>query len=144
MRSLRSCCVPLLVCAQSAAKPLSEYSLAALKKFVAVRGAECPGCASKEDYLARAEAVREWVVDEANKRAYEEAVTYRKKVKQFNMSRDDFLQQMNESEADHPLEGARAERLWQTYQEQVHCVLCSQCFKPMLQYWKLCFALSGS
>merc|ERR1712228_732324 len=35
------------------------------------------------------------------------------------MSRADFLQQMNESESDYPLEGARAERLCQTYQEQL-------------------------
>eukprot|EP00310_Coccolithus_braarudii_P017521 CAMPEP_0183346402 /NCGR_PEP_ID=MMETSP0164_2-20130417/11537_1 /TAXON_ID=221442 /ORGANISM="Coccolithus pelagicus ssp braarudi, Strain PLY182g" /LENGTH=237 /DNA_ID=CAMNT_0025517675 /DNA_START=58 /DNA_END=771 /DNA_ORIENTATION=- len=101
------------------AKPLTEYSLSALKKFLVVRGADCAGCDGKEDYLARAEAIREWPVDATKKRAHEEGVAYRKKARQFNMSRDDFLHQMNESESEHPLEGARAERLWRRYQEQL-------------------------
>lgn len=93
--------------------------VATLKRMLFVRGVSCDHCTTKADWVAQMQLHGE--LPEQPELAIEWTAhkEYAKKVKELNMTRDEFISQMNDAEKGEPLDDARAERLWATFQEQL-------------------------
>lgn len=106
--------------AETEQKDLSNYHLGALKKMLYVRDVQCTHCKTRKDYLEAVQSsldldvpVREDLVAE-----YQRRKEYDKRLAHFQMTRDEFEAGMNEVESV-PVDGARAERLWNWFQLQL-------------------------
>mmetsp|Transcript_76474 Transcript_76474/g.127428 ORF Transcript_76474/g.127428 Transcript_76474/m.127428 type:complete len:228 (+) Transcript_76474:31-714(+) len=115
--------VPLLLIAAiwptTQKKAYSDFKLSSLKRMLEVRGVTCETCSSKADWVKKVEESAALPVDPHLEDEYKRRSEYNKQVRQFNMSREEFFRQMNETETDNPLDGPRAERLWKAYQDQL-------------------------
>ena len=91
--------------------------LTALKKFVYVRGEDCSSCSTKDDWAAKAAQVAPKPMDLELEKEWKTQQAYKKQLKDFKITRKEFLQQMNASGT--IAEGKQADRLWETFQEQL-------------------------
>lgn len=108
-----------LIAASGADPDYSKFKLTRLQRMLFVRGVPCETCTKKEDFLAR-------VRDAASLPEIPEKVTewerqreYKRKVKEYNMTRDEFADQMRDT-AQKNMTDSAMERMWQAYQEQLN------------------------
>jgi len=110
------------VAAQEPAAESPDYTklkLTSLKRMVFVRGESCADCKNKADWVTKASEVAGLPVQPELEMEWKSEQAYQTKLKNFNITRDEFIEQMNASESVMPLEGKRAERLWEAFQEQL-------------------------
>jgi hypothetical protein len=93
--------------------------LTTLKKLVFVRGETCATCTTKADWAQRAAEVSAKPVQAHLEEEWQTEQEYRKKLKAFNMTRTEFVEQMNASENGTLSEGRHVDRLWESFQRQL-------------------------
>ena len=108
----------LLLAEANSGSDYSTMKVATLKRMLFIRGVSCDHCTAKADWVAQMKLHDELPEQPELAAEWTAQKEYAKNIKEFNMTRDEFLTQMHASE-NNPLDGARAERLWATFQEQL-------------------------
>ena len=112
----------LLALTLAQAEAGSDYStmkVATLKRMLFVRGVSCEYCTTKADWVAQMQLHGELQEQPGLAAEWTAHKEYAKKVNELNMTRDEFLSQMVDAEKGDTLDGARADRLWAAFQEQL-------------------------
>jgi len=94
----------------------STMSTEKVQKFLAVRGVACDGCDAR-GYQAKARESANVPIDPELQDIVEEESKYALKVKEFHMTRDIFVAQLNDT--DKGISPGRAERAWRHFQAQL-------------------------
>jgi len=110
---LLACCVV----ASSIEPWWNTASTLALEKALYVRGVECTNC-TKKQLQTRVKKHAADPIDPELQAMYEEDTMYQKNKDLTNITKDELIQQMNETEG-FSLDGARAERMWTAFQLQL-------------------------
>ena len=119
MKSSLIASLMMLVSASSRgdADPFDKYSLPTLKRMIYVRGLWCSDCTDAE-YRTMARKNAALPINEALAEEYDDALAYETKKKELQITKPDFVQQMNTSSGD-SIDEARAERMWLHFQAQL-------------------------
>jgi hypothetical protein len=92
------------------ADPFNKYSLPTLKRMIYVRGLWCRDCTEAE-YRTMARENAALTINEALAEEYDDAMAYEIKKKELQITKPEFVQQMNTTAGD-SVDEARAERMW--------------------------------